>query len=216
MKFKPVVSREQPVVKRERRSHFLQATSYKPQAGSRGFTLVEMIVATGLFAVVMLISVGALLSLVGANRKTQALHSVMNNLNIALDSMVRSIRMGTTYHCGGGNYTDAEECPNGGTLFAFEPFGGDPDDPQNQWVYYYDSTTKRIYKSEDSGTNSFAITAPSVTIDSLSFYVVGTDTGDTIQPKVVITIKGTAGAEQAKTRSEFHIQATAVQRILDL
>src|SRR3989338_2524865 len=52
---------------------------------SRGFTLVELIVSIGLFAIVMLISVGALLALTGANRKAQALQSVMNNLNVALD-----------------------------------------------------------------------------------------------------------------------------------
>ena len=46
-----------------------------PTANS-GFTLVEMIVAVALFAVVMLISVAALLSLVDANRKAQALQSV--------------------------------------------------------------------------------------------------------------------------------------------
>ena len=60
----------------------------------RGFSLVEMIVAVTLFAVVMLVSVGALLSLVNATRKARALESVMNNLNVTLDSMVRSLRMG--------------------------------------------------------------------------------------------------------------------------
>src|SRR3989344_808136 len=185
---------------------------------SRGFTLVEMIVAVGLFAVVMLISVGALLSLISANRKTQALHLVMNNLNIALDSMVRSIRMGSKYHCGlGGEYQEANSCPGGDVALAFEAFGG-TDDPQNQWVYFYNEETKRIYKSEDSGITAFAITAPTVSIDSLTFYVIGTEhgNGDTVQPKVVITIKGTAGAERIKTKTTFHIQATAVQRILDL
>ena len=188
----------------------------RKKQGSKGFTLVEMIVAVGLFSVVMLVSVGALLSLVSASRKTQALHAVMNNLNIALDSIVRSVRMGSNYHCGGGSYTTTQDCQSGDILLAFESFGGDSSDPQDQWVYYYDSATKRIYKSEDSGTNSFAITAPSVTIDSLTFYVVGTEIGNTTQPKVVISIKGTAGASQVKTRSEFHIQATAVQRVLDL
>ena len=188
----------------------------KRRKGDKGFTLVEMIVATGLFAVVMLVSVAALLSLVNANRKTQALHSVMNNLNIALDSVVRSIRMGTTYHCGEGSYAETQGCSNGNFVFAFESFNGDLGDTQDQWVYFHDPTTKRIYKSEDSGANSFAITAPTVTIDSLTFYVVGTDTGDTEQPKVVITVKGTAGADQARTKTQFHIQATAVQRILDI
>ena len=182
----------------------------------RGFTLVEMIVATALFSVIMLVSVGALLSLIDANRKAQALHLVINNLNIALDSMVRSIRMGSSYHCGGGNYATTQDCTSGDTVFAFESFGGDPDDAQDQWVYLYDPGTKRVYKSEDSGLHSFAITAPSVLIDSMEFYVVGTDRGDSEQPKVVIALKGTVGAEKVKTKTTFHIQATAVQRILDL
>src|SRR3989344_8697452 len=65
------------------------ATSYQLPATSslRGFTLVEMIVAIALFSIVMVVSVGALLALVTANRKAQALQSVMNNLNIALDGM---------------------------------------------------------------------------------------------------------------------------------
>src|SRR3989338_5238251 len=75
----------------------IRNTKYEIRNTSRGFTLVEMIVAIGLFSVVMVVCVGALLSLVNANRKAQALQSVMNNLNIALDGMARSVRMGNTY-----------------------------------------------------------------------------------------------------------------------
>ena len=200
---------------RRRKKENSFASARVPQ-GSRGFTLIEMIVSTALFAVVMLVSVTALLSLVDANRKTQALHSVMNNLNIALDSMVRALRMGSVYHCGGGEYSLARDCGNGDTVLAFEAFGGDRGDAGDQWVYLYDVSTKRIYKSENSGQNSIAITSPSVTIDSMKFYVIGTTPGDTSQPKVVISIKGTAGADKVKTRTTFHIQATAVQRALDL
>src|SRR3989338_5348699 len=101
----------------------LPATAYRLPA-QRGFTLIEMIVAVALFAVVMLVSVGALLSLVGANRKAQALQSVMNNLNIALDGMVRSIRMGTSYRCASSAPSDPN-CQDGGQCFYFEPYGGD-------------------------------------------------------------------------------------------
>lgn len=193
----------------------------------RGFTLVEMIVAVALFAIVMLVSVGALLSLTAANRKAQALQSVMNNLNIALDGMVRSIRMGTMYHgaggdapCGNSDYTVPADCPNGGTVFAFEPFGGDPSKLDDQkWVYSYDSNAGRIYKSEKSGISDtfIPVTAPEITITDMKFYVVGTARdGDTTQPKVVITVSGTAGAANVKTRTSFSLQATAVQRVLDL
>ena len=189
--------------------------------GSRGFTLVEMMVAVALFAVAMLISVSTLLALVGANRKAQALQSVMNNLNIALDGMVRGIRMGSTYHCGVGTYSVAQDCQNGDRVLAFEAFGGDPTNPLDQWVYAFDTTGSicgkdRICKSEDSGAHFLAITAPEVSIESMTFYIVGTARGDDVQPKVVIEVKGTAGAFNNKTRTSFSIQATAVQRLLDL
>ncbi len=188
----------------------------KRSTHQRGFTLIEMIVAVALFATVMLVATGALLSLVGASRKAQALESVMNNLNVALDGMVRSVRMGSTYHCGAGTYSAAQDCVNGDITFAFEPFGGNSNDPTDQWVYAYDATTKRLYKSVDNGVHLFAVTAPSVRIDSLKFYTIGTLRGDTTQPKVVIEIKGTAGAFNSRTETTFSIQATAVQRVLDL
>jgi prepilin-type N-terminal cleavage/methylation domain-containing protein len=192
----------------------------KRKTSTRGFTLVEMIVAVGLFAVVMMVSVSALLALVNANRKAQALQSVMNNLNVAIDGMVRSIRMGSQYHCGAsGVYTATADCSSGDTLFAFEPFhsGADAVPP---WVYWFaedQNGVGRLYKSEDGTlTGGVAMTAPEVSVDSVRFYVIGSSRGDSVQPKVLIIIKGTAGNTKITTQSTFHIQATAVQRILDL
>lgn len=192
----------------------------------RGFTLVEMIVAVALFSVVMLVSVGALLSLVTANRKAQALQSVMNNLNIAVDGMVRSIRIGTTYHCDTGNFTTPADCSNGATIFAFEPYHDSSQGAVPPWIYWFAQDSNgvgRLYKSED-GTmaGGVPITSPDVAINSVMFYVIGScpvrggTCNDQLQPKVLIVIKGTAGAASVKTITTFHIQATAVQRILDL
>lgn len=186
--------------------------------GQRGFTLVEMTVAVGLFAIVMLVSVGALLSLVDANRKAQALQSVMNNLNIAIDGMVRSAREGTVYHCGSaGSFATAQDCTEGDTLFAFEPYHTGSAVPP--WLYWFavDSNgVGRLYKSEDGTTSGgLPITSPSVSIESVTFYVVGSVRGDTTQPRVTVVIKGTAGTK-VTSRTTFHIEATAVQRVLDL
>lgn len=183
---------------------------------SSGFSLVEMLVAVALFSVVMLISVSTLLALVDANRKAQALQSVMNNLNTAIDGMVRAMRMGSKYHCGSvGLYSEPRNC-TGETLIAFEPFGGNESSGSDQWVYWYDANTKRMYKSVDGGTTALPLTAPEVRIDDAKFYVVGAASGDLEQPKVVLTIHGTAGIEKIKTQTTFNIQATAVQRIIDI
>lgn len=189
--------------------------------GARGFTIVEMIVAVGLFAVVMLVSIGALLSLVEANRRAQALQSVMNNLNVAVDGMVRAIREGSGYNCGsipvGGSTAD---CSEGEELFAFVPFHTGTEAP-SPWIYWFETDENgvgRLYKSED-GTLSggLPITSPEVSIESVTFYVIGSTRGggDLVQPKVTIVIKGTAGLK-VTSRTTFHVQATAVQRVLDL
>jgi prepilin-type N-terminal cleavage/methylation domain-containing protein len=192
-----------------------------PRESDKGFTLVEMIVSVALFAIVMTVCVDVLLALVNANRKAQALQSVMNNLNITLDGMVRPIREGSNFHCGSGLDTVPQDCPAGDTSFAFEPFGNATiSDPP--WVYTFaqdENGIGRIYKSVN-GQAAIAITAPEVSIDDIKFYVVGTAHGgappDTVQPKVIIIIKGSAGAAGSKARTTFHTQATAVQRVLDL
>lgn len=179
---------------------------------SRGFTLIEMIVAVGLFSVVMVISITTLLSLIDANRKAQALQSVMNNLNIALDGMVRSIREGSNYRCGSANpgNPDCPETP--GTIFYFTP---NCPGSCSDWIYHF--RDGRLWRSVD-GTiaGEMPLTAPEVTIDSVSMYVIGAARGDRVQPKVVIIVKGSAGLLKNKVRTNFHIQSTAVQRILDI
>lgn len=196
--------------------------------GSRGFSLVELMVAITLFAVVMLVAVGALLALVDANRKARSLESVMNNLNIAIDGMVRSMRMGNTFNCNNTVIPDPNfggDCSNGDDLFSFAPFGSDPAVESERWVYSFvpgsGDTPGQIWRSRSGGSNAEPITAPEVNVEDLTFYVIGTVRAntpslDTSQPKVVIVIKGTAGSDNAKTETTFYIQATAVQRVLDL
>jgi prepilin-type N-terminal cleavage/methylation domain-containing protein len=194
---------------------------------SRGFSLVELMVAISLFAIVMLVAVGALLSLVDANRKARALESVMNNLNIAIDGMVRSMRMGNTFNCnaeGIPNPMTGGDCADGEDTVSFAPFGSDPSDDTERWVYEFvprsGETPGRLWRSREGGDNAEPITAPEVDIDDVTFYVFGTqranDTGNTTQPKIVMVIKGTAGSENTRSETTFYIQATAVQRVLDL
>ncbi len=208
---------------------FLPIANGQRSACSRGFTLVEMVVSISLFAVIMLVSVGALLSLVDANRKARTLESVMNNLNISLDSMVRAIRMGSHYRCGGSSIPQAPtwgDCPQGispvtsvPAMFSFAPHGSNPNAQTERTVYSIANDAQgrsRLYRSQNGGATSLPVTAPEVEITEMQMYVVGSTPQDTTQPKVVIVIKGVAGGEEVRHQTSFYIQATAVQRILDI
>ena len=179
-----------------------------------GFTLIEMIVSVALFGIVMLVSVTALVALIDANRKAQALQSVINNLNIAVDGMSRAMREGSNYRCstsGGG------DCTGGGDAMFFESYGGNSAVTTDDWVYEF--RNGRIYKSTNGTTNpasQAAITASEVTIEDVTFFVFGSGRTDTVQPKVMMVIKGSAGTTKANVKTTFHVQSTAVQRILDI
>ena len=168
----------------------------------KGFTLIEMIVSIFLFSVVMVVATGALVTILDANRKAQAEGSIMNNVNFTLESMTRSIRVGTAYRCPG-----VTNCQSTGSR-RFEFLNADGE----LVTYVYNQAEKRIDRILDSRT--LPVTAPEVQINNLRFYVSGTTPGDEQQPRVMIVIQGQSGANQ-RTRSTFNIETLVTQRLLD-
>lgn len=178
----------------------------------KGFTLLEIIVSIGLFSIVMLIATGALLSMVNANRKAQALKNVMNNVNFAAENMVKEIRVGTSYHGNVevGSITSPQNAENVSS-FAFEKSGGDPETASDQVVFRLSDGV--IERSDDGGLTYSAITSSGIDIELLRFWVYGSDPLDTEQPRVAIVIKGSAFLQGGD--EDFNIQTTATQRLLD-
>ena len=180
----------------------------------RGFTLIEIMVSLAIFAIVMTIAAGSLLTIVNANRKSQSLQSVMNNLAFALENMVRNMRTGTSYHCGSlGNLGTPQNCSGGDDFLALEAVGGSSGVVSDQIVYRLNGS--RVEKSGDGGANFLPITAPEIEVTNLVFYVEGADSGDGEQPKIIMTIAGNAG-NRPETNTSFSLQTSISQRILDI
>lgn len=177
---------------------------------NKGFTLIEILTSLGLFMVVMTISMGAILGIFDANRKTQSLKIVMDNLNFALESMSREIRYGTNYHCGagGGNLTNPLNCPSGSTQISFLS--------SDNIQIVYRQNGSQIEKSTNGGASFIAVTAPEINIDNLEFYTFGAGNAavNTLQPKVIIKLQGRAGSKE-NTQSVFSVQTMVSQRLLD-
>ena len=180
-----------------------------------GFTLLEMLVAIGVFSVVATVAVSSVLMSLRANRKIRSTQTVINNLGYALESMTRAIRVGTHYHCdvNVGPITARRDCSSAASSFAFESSGGDRGDPNDQVVYRLNGTT--IERSLDGGASYSPFTAAEVVVERLQFFVEhAAALPDQNQPFVIMTIEGYAAPDPA-TRTDFHIQTTVTQRIRD-
>lgn len=179
---------------------------------NKGFTLIELMVATSIFIIVMLASMSSLFILLDAAKSSRALRSAMDNVSFAMDSMTRSIRMGTNYYCVTAtnnidlsNMDITNDCSStdNGTLIAFKPKGS--------------ADNKVAYKlSGDSiercgeGNPCVPIISPDVKIEKLKFIVRGSNGDDNIQASVYIIMKGTVYVKGVPT--SFAIQTMASQR----
>lgn len=190
---------------------------------TKGFTLIEIMVATSIFMVIMLIALGALISSSDTAKKSQALRSAMDNVNFAMESMTRSLRMGTDYTCvisGDSISIPAAanaNCPLGGGAIVFTPADHIAGSPLRNAAYTLnprgDGTFVLRRCTPNISTNTTECTdmvSRDVDVQTLKFFVNGTDLSDQIQPSVYITIKGTVTVKG--TPNAFAIQTMASQR----
>jgi type II secretory pathway component PulJ len=179
-----------------------------------------MMVSVSIFAIVMLMATGALLSIIDTNRKAQSQQTSFTELNFALESMSRAIRVGSTFRCIPDSYSNInidqpQDCAGGGGAFAFEAFNGSPANPNDQIVYRLNGTQIERSLQGGGGSSFVPVTSPEIVIQDLSFYTRGSVSGDGLQPLVLISIYGYAGST-TKTRVDFNVQTTITERLRDL
>ena len=164
-------------------------------------------VSLGIFSLVMLVSMGAILAIVGANKKAQALHNIINNLNLAIETMVRDLRTGYDYNCdSGGN------CRSGGSSITFESMQFPDYQGDAQTETYFLSDNGAIKKT--IGGETFSLTSDEVEIDNLKFFVSSSVVDDNEQPRILLIIRGHTKSNSAV--SKFNIQTFISQRRLDI
>lgn len=180
------------------------------KSSRRGFTLVEVLVSLSVFSLVMLIATGSIFTIVDANKKSHALKSVMTNLNFALESMAREIRVGTGFVCP----ATGGDCPtNGDSSFLFISNRNLDFVPGNDPVQYSFSNGRILKQRFGSDSSPVPITAEEIVITHMLFYVIGSGSSDLKQPRVVMVISGYVGS--GNTKSTFNIQTAISQRSID-
>lgn len=168
----------------------------------KGYTLVELMVAVGLFALIMLLASGAYLMMIGLNRHAQSIATGIDNLSFAIEDMTRNIRTGTAYNCGG-----LGDCAAGANTFSFKNSSG--------VTVTYSRSGGTL--QENVGGTIGTLTDPTVNVTSLTFYAVGTGkpVTDYQQPRVTMVIAGTVTYAVGKTEP-FTVQTSATMRGSDL
>ena len=207
---------------------------------NRGFTLVELIVALGLFAVVSTISIGSLITLMDNNRQLRDDQAVITNVGFAFDMMTRDIRQGVDYYC--GTFIDAadattfnnrfshqntlgtgrEDCVDGfdhasavaAHGISFRPPETLIDETDDtRMAYYYDRDLETIMR-RIGDSDPERIISDTLTVLNADFVVtdtaVFTGSGDR-QPTVTIFLE-----VRAEDGNEYRLQSTVTQRLLDI
>lgn len=158
-----------------------------------------MLVSVALFTVVLTVTLGAILTIVDANRKARSLMSVMGNLNFAVDAVTRSVKTGTgVVTTNGGNCVETSQVDydEGGV-------------PVTELVEYcFGLVDGRGVLTK----NGSLLTSEDVDIDYLNFTEAGTVRGQ--QPKIGIRMEGTVRVSP-RVSSSFVIQTSVSQRQLN-
>lgn len=191
----------------------------------RGYTLLELIVSLGIFSMVMLVVMGAYVTLISLDRQARANNQLAASLSFAVESMARSLRTGSEYACNAN--ASNPNCPASGQSISFCLDGHTCRDGDSDVQY---RVTYRL-KSDGSigqcnGTlctdaTTVSLTDPRIEIEDLKFYVRGVDsdnnplTNDNIQPNITFTISGTMRTE-GNEEARFSIQTGATQRLIEL
>lgn len=135
----------------------------------QGFTIIELLVAMGVFLVVIAIAIGGFVQALRTERQTTALINANNNMSLVIEQMDREIRTGYNF-CATGLTNQCDE--NNGQIFSFINANGD------QVTYALGSALGgnmqstilyRIDNNENNGQPQ-ALTAPDVIVKNLNFY----------------------------------------------
>jgi prepilin-type N-terminal cleavage/methylation domain-containing protein len=167
-----------------------------------GYTLVELMVSIGIFAIIMVLVAGVYVMIINASREAQGVSTAVDSVSFSLQYMTQEIRTGTAYGCP----TAGIDCPYpaGGSTFSVTDQNG-----ANATFSLVGST---IYQG------GAPITDPSIHVSSLRFYSTGTQTarqGDYIPPHVTIVVSGIVTTGKGAP-VPFTIETGSTMRGIDL
>ncbi len=164
-----------------------------------GFTLVELIVAIGIFSIVTTIAVGGFVSVLRTQRQAAALVSANSNISLIIEQIAREIRTGDNFCVSGYNCSCAL---NVCTSLQFH-------NARNEVATYRTDGAGAIERGV--GSQFQKITAQNVNVRYLSFVISGQNPNDGFPPKITISIGVSAKAAGVEA-NVINLQTTISSR----
>ncbi|MBI2097166.1 MAG: hypothetical protein HYT40_03415 [Candidatus Sungbacteria bacterium] len=194
------IARPKALRAREARARFLA-----------GFTLLEMVISTGIFSVVVVSSIGITLAIKTAQEKSSNIQNVQDNIRYAVEFMTKELRQGTLYRPANCQpFGGMQQC---GKMYFRSASGED---------IWYCLSGGAILRRVDSFQDTCAVagvplTAAGINISQLFFYIKGDAPGPADgQPRVTVVISGASKDPRVQLQSSFKLQTTVTQRVRDL
>ncbi len=169
---------------------------------SSGFTLLEMMIATGIFAVVIITAVGAMLSLNQAQVKAQNIQNIQDNIRFTLEAMTKELRTGM-------NYSSCQGC-NQITFLK-------QDGVTNVGYCLDNGIIRRFLPPTTDCTTGSPVTSAAVSVNKLYFFVTGELPGSSDgQPRITVVIDARSVNPTLQLDTTFDLQTTVTARLRDL
>lgn len=172
-----------------------------------GFTLIEMVVATGLFMILVVSAISIVISVSRAQAHVQKVQAAIDNVRFSLELLTKEMRVGVGYEY----YSDCNPTGPAKSGFQFVTSEGDTH------IYYLDHVNQRIMRSETSAcADAVPFTAEEVRVERLYVELRGHTGGSSDgQPWAVLNLRVSAPDLRGGAPFTMDIQTTVTQRIRD-
>lgn len=165
----------------------------------KGFTLIELMVAVGVFAVAITASSGLFITSLRGQQRTYVVQNLADNARYAMETMVKEMRMGSGF--------SGATCAGGSCSFISHMMHRDGKNIR----FRRDAGTNKILF--DDGTSELPITSANIEVTRLDFDLIGGGSATTHE-RVVIVMQARVAGNSPYASADITLQTTVSPRAL--
>ena len=164
----------------------------------KGFTLIELMVAVGVFSIAITASSGLFITSLRGQQRAYVVQNLADNARYAMEIMAKEMRMGSEF--------SGATCAGNNCSFISHMMHRDGKNIR----FRRDTGTNKILF--DDGTSELPITSANIEVTSLDFELIGGSA--TTHERVVIVMQARVAGNSPYTSADITLQTTVSPRAL--